>query len=55
MTKHKESRPAANQKMPHGHFNKEGLSQGKQSGANRPADAYQGERKERESTHKKER
>jgi len=47
-TKPSEARAVPNQRYPKGHFDEEGLSQGKQEGAVRPTmDAYQGERSER--------
>jgi hypothetical protein len=46
-----ESRAQPNQRLPKGHFDSDGLSQGKQEGPCRPtADAYQGLRSEGEST-----
>jgi hypothetical protein len=40
-----ESRAQPNQRLPKGHFDSDGLSQGKQEGPCRPtADAYQGPR-----------
>ena len=45
-----DSRAQPNQKLPPGHFDRDGLSQGKQDGAVRPTrDAYQGERSKGES------
>jgi hypothetical protein len=45
-----ESRAQPNQRLPKGHFDSDGLSQGKQDGAVRPtADAYQGPRSEGET------
>jgi hypothetical protein len=44
-TKPSEARANTNQRYPAGHFDSDGLSQGKQEGAVRPTkDAYQGER-----------
>jgi hypothetical protein len=46
-----EVRPQANQRLPKGHFDSDGLSQGEQSGAVRKSwDAEQGKRPEGEQT-----
>jgi hypothetical protein len=46
-----ESRAQPNQRLPKGHFDSDGLSEGKQTGPVRPTcDAYQGPRSEGEST-----
>jgi len=46
-----ESRAQPNQRLPKGHWDEDGRSQGKETGAVRPTcDAYQGPRSEGEST-----
>lgn len=51
MSEKKEVEPRATVRIPAGHFNQDGVSQGKSTGPVRGPDAYQGKREEHPEEH----